>query len=54
MLMPASIFSLFLFIALPVIVLMTVWAAVTLARVLFPKRLRRPRRIARLQVISDK
>ena len=53
MLMPASIFSLFLLIALPVIVLMTVWAAVTLGRVLFPKRLRRHRRIARLQMISD-
>ncbi len=52
--MPAAIISLFLLIAVPVIVLMTVWAVVTLARVLFPKRLRRRRKFARLHLVSDK
>ncbi len=52
MTMPAAIISLLLLIAVPVIVLMTVWAVVTLARVLFPKRLRRRRKIARLHLVS--
>ncbi len=52
MLMPASIISLFLLIAVPVIVLMTVWAVVTLGRVLFPERLRRRKTVAREQMVS--
>ena len=53
MTMPAAIISLLLLIAVPVIVLMTVWAVVTLVRVLFPKRLRRRRRFARLHLVSN-
>jgi len=45
--MPASFPSLFLVIAVPVVVLMTVWATVMLGRVLFPKRLKWGRREVR-------
>lgn len=40
--MPAALFTLVLLVAVPVIVLMTAWAAVTLARVLFPRKQKRP------------
>ena len=52
MLMPASIISLFLLIAVPVVVLILVWAVVTLARVLFPKPVRRRKRVAPRQMAS--
>jgi len=52
MTMPAAIISLFLLIAVPVIVLMTVWAVVMLGRVLFPERLRTRKRVVYEQMVS--
>lgn len=51
MTMPAAIISLLLLIAVPVIVLMTVWVVVTMGRVLFPERLRRRKTVAREQMV---
>ena len=51
MTMPAAIISLLLLIAVPVIVLMTVWVVVTMGRVLFPERLRTHKSVVREQMV---
>ena len=50
--MPVAFLALPLLIAFPVILLMTVWAVVTLARVLFPERLARKPKVYRSELIE--
>ena len=50
--MPVAFLALPLLIALPVILLMAVWAVVTLARVLFPERLARKPKVYQADLID--